>query len=327
MPVIVAAWLVQAGDKAECNRFTRSKDYDRNYLRRRLCRKRRRSGCWRDNYIHLPTNQICGKCRQLIVLTFRPLVLERYVHVFSIKPASGASSARPSSESGTVRPSALGDLEVDDQLNFHGLLDRQTGGIGAVGNTAGIDAGLAICIGKTGSVAHQAAGRGELTQRVNRRQRVARRKCDELSWPGDEELIDVDAERADSILNERGEGCLKVAIGAGLNDRDFRPSASAAACTSLVSDSAFGLIGFTRNPIEAVLGTVSCSTSNCLGNKLLAKKFTPVTFPPGRLRLDNSKRDGIGTNHEDDRNGCARCLRGTCHRSGTCNDHSRLALD
>ena len=52
-----------------------------------------------------------------------------------------------------------------------------------------------------------------------------------------------------------------------------------------MSDSAFGLTGFTRNPIEAVLGTVSCSISNCLGNKLLAKKLTPVTFPPGRLRL------------------------------------------
>jgi hypothetical protein len=42
-----------------------------------------------------------------------------------------------------------------------------------------------------------------------------------------------------------------------------------------VSDSAFGLIGFTRKPIEADLGTVSCSTSNCLGNRLLAKKLTP----------------------------------------------------
>ena len=52
---------------------------------------------------------------------------------------------------------------------------------------------------------------------------MARRKCDELMWPGDEERIDVNAERADSILNERGEGCLKVAIGAGLNDRQFSP--------------------------------------------------------------------------------------------------------
>ena len=128
----------------------------------------------------------------------------------------------------------------------------------------------------------------ELTQRVNRRQRVARRKCDELTWPGDEERIDVNAERADSILNERGEGCLKVAIGPGLNDRQSSPSASAAACTSLVSAAAFGLIGFTRKPIEADLGSVSCSTSNCLGNRLLAKKLTPVTFPPGRLRLATS---------------------------------------
>src|SRR5262249_60274914 len=49
-----------------------------------------------------------------------------------------------------------------------------------------------------------------------------------------------------------------------------------------------GLIGFTRKPIAAALGTVSCSSSNCLGNRLLAKKLTPVIFPPGRLRLATS---------------------------------------
>ena len=70
----------------------------------------------------------------------------------------------------------LRDFEVNDQLNFYGLLDWQIGGIGAVENLAGIDASFAICTGKTGSVAHQAAGCGEFTQRVNRRQRVARRK-------------------------------------------------------------------------------------------------------------------------------------------------------
>jgi hypothetical protein len=140
-------------------------------------------------------------------------------HVNSFDHLIGAAEQRE----GNGETKRLCDFEVDDQLNFHGLLDRQTGGIGSVENLAGIDAGLAICIGKTGSVAHQAAGRGELTQRVNCRQRVARRKFDELMWPGDEERIDVNAERADSLLNERGEGCLKVAIGAGLNDRQFSP--------------------------------------------------------------------------------------------------------
>ena len=78
-----------------------------------------------------------------------------------------------------VRPSALAVLRLMTNSTLYGLLDRQIGGLRALENSAGIDAGLTICIGKTGSVAHQAAGRGELTQRVNRRQRVARRKCDE----------------------------------------------------------------------------------------------------------------------------------------------------
>ena len=57
----------------------------------------------------------------------------------------------------------LGSIEVDDQLDFHRLLNRQVSRFGAVENPAGIDGGLAICIGKTGAVAHQAAGRSELT--------------------------------------------------------------------------------------------------------------------------------------------------------------------
>jgi hypothetical protein len=34
------------------------------------------------------------------------------------------SSARPSSESGVVETERLGGLEIDDQLDFGGLLDR-----------------------------------------------------------------------------------------------------------------------------------------------------------------------------------------------------------
>ena len=72
------------------------------------------------------------------------------------------SSARPSSGSRDGEAERLGGLEVDDQLDFGRLLDRQIGGLLALENPAGVDAGLAIGIGNARSVAHQAAGRGEL---------------------------------------------------------------------------------------------------------------------------------------------------------------------
>jgi hypothetical protein len=39
------------------------------------------------------------------------------------------SSARPSNDWGTVRPSIFCCLEIDDHLNFRNLLDRPVGGL------------------------------------------------------------------------------------------------------------------------------------------------------------------------------------------------------
>ena len=58
------------------------------------------------------------------------------------------SSARPSSESGTVEAERLGGLEVDDQLDFRGLLDRQIGGLLAFENPASVDADLTVRLRK-----------------------------------------------------------------------------------------------------------------------------------------------------------------------------------
>src|SRR6266849_3190668 len=57
---------------------------------------------------------------------------------------------------------SLGGLEVDDQLNFLSLDDRQVGRLLALENAAGIDAGQTVRVCNTASVGHQAAGRCEL---------------------------------------------------------------------------------------------------------------------------------------------------------------------
>src|SRR5580704_12009847 len=48
-------------------------------------------------------------------------------------------------------------FEIDDQLEFSGLDDRQVRWFGALKNSTGIDPGLTICVRKVGSVAHQTA--------------------------------------------------------------------------------------------------------------------------------------------------------------------------
>src|SRR6516164_3137685 len=54
----------------------------------------------------------------------------------------------------------LRSLQIDDQFEPRGLLDRQVGRLLALKNAAGIATKLTICIGITSPVAHQAASRG-----------------------------------------------------------------------------------------------------------------------------------------------------------------------
>ena len=66
---------------------------------------------------------------------------------------------------------------------------------------------------------------------------------------------------------------------------NFRPSERAAACASLRMASALELVGFSKKPIAAALGTVSWSSSNCFRRRLAPRKVTPVKLPPGRAKL------------------------------------------
>ena len=76
------------------------------------------------------------------------------------------SSARASSVGGTSRPSILGGLDVDDQLELGRLHDRQVSRLLTLEDTAGIDADLTPRIRNVGSVAYQSAGFGEFTRRI-----------------------------------------------------------------------------------------------------------------------------------------------------------------
>src|SRR5262245_54516616 len=56
----------------------------------------------------------------------------------------------------------FGRLEVDAQLDFRGLLDRQVGRLLPLENPAGVDASQTVRICQTAAVAHQATSHDEL---------------------------------------------------------------------------------------------------------------------------------------------------------------------
>jgi hypothetical protein len=67
----------------------------------------------------------------------------------------------------------FGRLEVDKQLDFRDLLDRQISRLVALDYASGIDASLTVRLRKTASITHQAAGGSEVARLVDRGHRVA----------------------------------------------------------------------------------------------------------------------------------------------------------
>src|SRR5262249_50719687 len=68
------------------------------------------------------------------------------------------------------------------------------------------------------------------------------------------------------------------------------PMARAASCSSAGCRADSGLFGLERKATIVALGTSSCSSPSRLGPSSAANQLTPVTLPPGRLRLATRPR-------------------------------------
>ena len=125
-------------------------------------------------------------------------------------------------------PSARGRLQVDDELEFGRLQDRQVGGIGALKDLTGVDADLTIHVQDIGPIAHQPTRFDMFANGIGRGNRIARRECRKLDAPSDEESVGGDEEGDDPVARESGEGRLDLAAGAGVEDRNLQ---SESACS------------------------------------------------------------------------------------------------
>src|SRR6266699_2082016 len=83
----------------------------------------------------------------------------------------------------------LGGLEVEDQLDFRGLHDREVSRLLAFENAAGVETGQTVRLRNAASVAHQTAGGRELAPKIDCWNAVAEGECAELRGVAAEQRI------------------------------------------------------------------------------------------------------------------------------------------
>src|SRR5262249_31957434 len=110
--------------------------------------------------------------------------------------------------------------QVDYQLEFGRLMDRQLRGLGPLQNLRGIDAVLAVTLSDAHTVAHQSARDRIFTKLVDRRQPLPRRESDDPIAARIEVRSGCDRARPRALLQYRADGgrqCI-VVVGLGYDD-------------------------------------------------------------------------------------------------------------
>ena len=131
------------------------------------------------------------------------------------------SSARASSVRGTSRPSALAVLRLITSSNLVGCTHRQIGRLLALEDPTDIDAGLAISIRATRSVAEQATNFGIFVIRVARWNSMACAKLNEFVTIAEEQRISAYEKRGDPVSCDGGEGIVNMFFVACIQNREF----------------------------------------------------------------------------------------------------------
>src|SRR5271169_7205507 len=116
-----------------------------------------------------------------------------------------------------------GSLEIDDQLEFDSLHHCKIGRLNALEDATDIYAALAISVGETGAITHQAASRRVYAQNVNRGHHMAGRQRYELITVSLEKRIAGDGKCTDTLFDKRAECGLEVVLGLRYYDKQFSP--------------------------------------------------------------------------------------------------------
>src|SRR5262245_55480503 len=129
------------------------------------------------------------------------------------------SLARARSRRWDFDAQTLGGLQIDDQFEFRRQRDWQVGWLLALENPAGVDANLSIRIREAPTIAHQTAGRDELTQRINSGQCVARSHRNYSIALTGKERVAHDEQRLDPMFYKRRESRVEITFAASVHDK------------------------------------------------------------------------------------------------------------
>src|SRR5262249_29477613 len=118
----------------------------------------------------------------------------------------------------------LGSDQVDEQLVLGRPHHRQIGGLAAFGNSAGIDAGEAPCIGGAGSVADQSTLSDALARLKKRRDAITGGQRDKWVVVLKERWTRADEHRLGAPLRYGCECRFEVAVARRRNDKQRLPN-------------------------------------------------------------------------------------------------------
>src|SRR5262249_50064511 len=117
----------------------------------------------------------------------------------------------------------LGGVEIDHELEFGRLHDRQVRRLRALDDAANIDTSQAISLGDACSVAHQTTGFGKVTQGIDRRDPVVSRQRSELNATVVEQRAGTYQQRINRLLGKLRKGRINVTAGGSFEDFDLLP--------------------------------------------------------------------------------------------------------
>src|SRR5262249_18796143 len=111
-------------------------------------------------------------------------------------------------------------VEIDHELEFGRLHDRQVRRLRALEDAANIDTSQAISLGDACCVAHTTTRLGKVTQGIDRRHPVVSRQRSELNATVVEQRAGSYQKRINRLLRKAAKGRIDVTAGGGL-DEDF----------------------------------------------------------------------------------------------------------
>src|SRR5262249_38089560 len=187
-----------------------------------------------------------------------------------------------------IQAERLGGLEIDDQLEFRLLYDREINGLFTLENAAGVKSDLSPFLYQACSVTDEPTRHDELTKCVHSRNCVVCRKFNEPLDPIVKKKIRTTNSAPVCAWTRLTKAASISRSLLAFNIWTFTPTTGAAASTSFVVSSDTGLFGFSRKPIVAVPGTNSCNSASTLAPSSPVNALKPVRLPPGRLRLATS---------------------------------------